>query len=141
MDRLVLTAVLVAVAVVVAVVLQRRDASRRDAPTQSAWSVPVQVDRHDFAKPEVEWLVVVFTSSTCDACASVWQKASPLESDAVAVVETEAIRDKELHDRYHIDAVPLLLIADREGVVRASFVGPVDSAELWSTVAGLREAG
>lgn len=138
MERLIVAAVLVAAAVVVAVVLQRRD---RDAPTASGWTVPMQVDRTDFARPETPWLVAVFTSATCDACGAVWAKALPLESDQVAVQELEAVRDKAVHDRYGIDAVPTIVVADAEGVVAASYVGPVTATDLWATVAELREPG
>lgn len=48
---------------------------------------------------------------------------------------------KPLHDRYRIDAVPLVVIADREGEVRASFLGEPTATDLWATVAELREPG
>lgn len=138
MERVIIALVLIAVAVVVAVVVQRR---RPDAPTQSSWRVPAQLDRADFTRPDAAWLVVVFTSATCDTCAGVRDKVAILESDVVATQEAEAVRDKALHDRYHIDAVPTLLIADDEGVVRASFVGPVTATDLWATMADVREPG
>jgi thioredoxin-related protein len=138
MERILIAAVLIAIAIVVAYVLQRR---RPDAPTQSSWTVPVQLDRQDFADPDRPWLVVTFTSATCSTCAGVKEKVAILESDAVAVQDVEAVADKALHDRYGIDAVPTLVIADGEGVVRASFVGPVTAADLWATMADLREPG
>jgi hypothetical protein len=46
---------------------------------------------------------------------------------------------RQLHDRYGIDAVPTVVVADHEGVVRASFLGQPTAAELWSALAGLRE--
>ena len=138
MDRFVIAAVLIVIAVVVALVLQRR---KPDAPTQSTWSVPAQVDRNDFPRPDAEWLVATFTSATCQSCAGVKQKVAVLASDAVAVADLEAVADKGLHDRYHIDAVPTLIVADAEGVVRASFVGPMTATDLWATMADLREPG
>ena len=138
MERVVITVVVVAVAVVVAIVLQRR---RPDAPTQSSWTVPAQLDRRDFDRPDADWLVVTFTSATCSTCAGVKEKVALLESPVVATQDVEAVADKALHDRYGIDAVPTLVIADREGVVSASFVGPVTAADLWATVADLREPG
>ena len=138
MERVVITVVLVAVAVVVAVVLQRR---KPDAPTQSSWTVPAQLDRRDFARPDAEWLVLTFTSATCQTCAGVKEKVTLLESPVVATQDVEAVADKALHDRYGIDAVPTLVIADRDGVVNASFVGPVTAADLWATMADLREPG
>jgi len=138
MERLAIAAVLVAVAVVVALVLQRR---RPDAPTQPAWSVPAQVDRQDFARPDAPWLVAVFTSATCSTCAGVYDKARALASDAVVVDDVELGERPREHERYAIDAVPTLVVADAEGVVRASFVGPVTATDLWAAVAEAREPG
>jgi hypothetical protein len=57
------------------------------------------------------------------------------------VCELEAVRDKAVHDRYGIDAVPTIVVADAAGVVAASYVGPVTATDLWATVAELREPG
>ena len=127
--------VLVALAVVVAVVLERR---RPDAPTQARWAVPSQLDRDDFTRPETPWLVAVFTSATCDSCAKVVAKAEPLESSEVAVEEVEYAVRPDLHRRYGIDAVPCIVMADAEGVVRASHVGPATATDLWATLAEVR---
>jgi hypothetical protein len=137
-DRLIVAAVLVVVAVVAAIVLQRR---RPDAPTGGDWSVPAQLDRDDFDRPSAPWLVAVFTSATCSSCQSVWERAQPLESDHVAVQHAEVAERADLHRRYGIDAVPTLVVADADGVVRASFVGPVNATDLWGTLAELREPG
>lgn len=138
MERLAIAAVLVVVAVTVALILQRR---RPQAPTRPAWTVPNQLDRGDFASPDAPWLVVVFTSATCDACAGVWDKAKLLESSAVAVQQVEATTERDLHARYGIDAVPLVVVADSEGVVCAHFLGPVTATDLWARVAEVREPG
>ena len=50
---------------------------------------PAQLDRADFPRPEAPWLVVLFTSSNCDSCAGLYDKAAALESDEVAVTEVE----------------------------------------------------
>lgn len=139
MERLIIGLVLAAGAVAVAMVLQRR---RTDAPTQPrSWTVPAQLDRADFLRPEAPWLVVLFSSATCDTCQGVLAKVEQLESPAVAVQEVEAVADRSLQERYHIDAVPTTVMADAEGVVRASFVGPVTAADLWATLADVREPG
>ena len=141
MERLLIAAVLIAVAVIVALVVQRRTGSA-DAPTQPAsWTVPAQLDRADFAGPEIPWLVVLFSSATCDTCAGIRNKVELLASAEVVVQDVEAVADKALQQRYAIDAVPTLVIADAKGVVRASFVGPVTAADLWATMADLREPG
>jgi thioredoxin-related protein len=138
-ERLVLVLVLVAVAIGVAVVVERR--RRPDAPTNVGHTVPDQLDRRDFARPEAPWLVAVFTSATCSTCAGVCDKARLLASDDVAVQEVEVGAARDLHERYRITAVPALVVADREGAVRASFLGPVTATDLWATVAELREPG
>lgn len=130
---------LAVVAAVAAWALQRREPP---APARgSSWTVPPLVDRAHFDRPDAPWLVAVFSSSTCLACQGTWQKAQHLESDAVAVVEVEAIERKDLHERYGIDAVPLVLIADAAGTVRRHFVGPPTATDLWAAVAELRAPG
>ena len=137
MDRLLIAAAIVVVAVVVALIVKRR---RPDAPTQPAGRVPTQLDRADFERPDAPWLVAVFTSATCATCADVVAKAAVLASDEVAVTDVEWQSQRGVHDRYRIDGVPLLVIADREGVVRGSFAGPVTATDLWAAVAAAREA-
>jgi hypothetical protein len=101
--------------------------------------VPAQLDRADFDRPDAPWLVAVFTSATCHTCADVVAKAEVLASDDVAVAHAEWQADKELHERYGIDGVPLLVIADAAGVVRRSFAGPVSATDLWAAVAAARD--
>ena len=48
---------------------------------------------------------------------------------------------KILHRRYGIEAVPTVVIADAEGVVRSSFVGPPVATQLWAAMAEAREEG
>lgn len=139
MDRLVLAGALVVVAAVVAAVVRARTAA--PAPTRTGHTVPDQLDRGDFDRPEVAWLVVEFSSRTCLSCAGTWEKVSVLESADVAVQDVAFQERKDLHERYGIEAVPLVLVADAEGVVRASFVGPPTAADLWAALAELREPG
>ena len=136
MERLLVALAIVAVAVVVALVARRR---RADPPTQPIGAVPAQLDRADFVRPDAAWLVVVFTSATCESCADVSRKAAVLASDDVAVAEVPYQTGKDVHARYAIDAVPLLVIADGAGVVRRSFVGPVSATDLWAAVAAARD--
>ena len=138
-ERLLIAAVLAAIALGVAFVLQRRQ--RPAAPVRTGWAVPQQVHRGDFARPDAPWLVLVFTSATCRTCAGIWDKARHLESDAVAVQEVEVGAERELHRRYRIEAVPTVVIADAEGAVHGSFLGPVTATDLWAAVAELREPG
>ena len=131
----------VAVAVVVGAVglgLVLRIRGRVAAPTQPSRAVPSQLDRADF-EPRTPWLVAVFSSATCDTCADVARKASVLQSESVGVVDVEYASARELHRKYDIQAVPIVVIADSEGVVRAGFAGPVTAEDLWGALADVRE--
>jgi hypothetical protein len=138
MERLLIAAVLVAVAVAVAFVLQRR---RPAPPTQARWAVPTQLDRDDFAGRDHPWLVVVFTSSSCESCNRATAKAEVLASPKVAYQEVRYQNDKALHQRYSIEAVPCICVADDDGVVRASFIGVPTATDLWAAVAEARDPG
>lgn len=133
-----LVIVLATAAALVAAVLRARTTA--DAPTRPTWAVPDHLDRREFERPEAPWLVAVFSSSTCSACRSTWDKVSVLASADVAAQDVEAGADAELHRRYGIDAVPLVLIAGPDGAVRAHFLGEPSTAELWATVAQVRDA-
>lgn len=117
----------VVAAVVIALLLERRKPA---PPTRDAYPVPAQLDRRDFPRPDAPWLLVLFSSSTCDSCGPMATRVLGLESEAVATVEVEARADKDLHRRYRVEGVPLVVLADGDGVVRAGFVGSVDSWEL-----------
>jgi hypothetical protein len=133
---LAITVVVAAVAVVAAVVITRRTAV--EAPTQPTYDVPAMVDRADFDRPDAPWLVVEFSSATCLSCRDVWEKVRQLESDDVAVQDVEAIERKDLHEKYAIDAVPMTVVVDRDGVTKTSFLGVPSAADLWAAVADLR---
>jgi hypothetical protein len=68
------------------------------------------------------------------------ERSKVLASDAVAVEEVEVKARPDLHRRYHIDAVPIIVVADTEGVVRTSFTGPPSAIDLWAAVASVRDA-
>ena len=84
---------------------------------------------------------MAFTSATCNACADLVAKASVAASREVHFIEVEYSVSRELHRRYAIDAVPTLVLANREGVVAASFIGRVTATDLWATIAEAREPG
>ena len=135
--RLVVLVVLTVLAVVVATALQRR--RRPDRPTAPSYEAPTQLDRDDFNRPDAPWLVVVFASETCDSCARVWQAVEPVGSPPVAVQQVVVQRDPALHRRYRIDGVPTTVVADAEGVVHRSWLGPFPATDLWGELARLRE--
>jgi hypothetical protein len=135
MSRVAIALGLIALAVVVALVLRRR---RPQPPTQSRWAVPGQLDRSDFEGPLTPWLVAVFTSSTCASCEGALAKAAPLACPEVVCQELSWQTRRDLHERYGIETVPMILVADAEGVVRASFIGQPPAGELWASVSDVR---
>lgn len=140
--------VVIAVSIVVVVGLVALAARRRqmsDAPTQKVFSVPSQIDRSDFNSSETikghpEWLIVVFTSSSCHVCADVWDKVQVMATNQVGVFKADFESDRALHERYGIDAVPTLIICDGAGVVQGHFLGPVSATDLWAAVATVRDS-
>jgi hypothetical protein len=131
--------VAVAILVVAAAVAWWLDHRRVSAPpSQGRAVVPQQLDRNDFPRPDAPWLVVLFTSRHCESCAGLVDKAMPLASPDVSVVEVEYTAAPELHERYQIDAAPITVIADAAGVTRGSFVGAFGAPDLWSALAELR---
>jgi hypothetical protein len=138
-ERAVTAVVLAGIVLLVAWIVQRRRPPA--APVRTGYSVPQQVARSDFERPEAPWLVAVFTSGTCDSCAGVWDRARHLDSAAVVVQEVEVGARRDLHDRYGIEAVPTTVVVDAAGVVRRSFLGPVTATDLWAAVAEAREPG
>ncbi len=139
MERVVIVVVVGIVALVVASIVQRRQPPT--APAETGYHIPTQLHRDDFDRSDAPWIVVLFTSATCRSCQGMWDKARHLESDAVAVQQIEVTEAKEIHERYRIDGIPTTLVADAEGVVRASFMGPATATDLWAAVAELREPG
>lgn len=137
MDRVLLVLGALAIAGAFAVALGRRTA----APSSNTHHVPSVLDRRDFIQPDAPWLVAVFTSSTCDTCAGVWERAELLASDVVACQRIDFQDDTSLHERYRIDGVPTLVVADADGAVRRAFLGPVTATDLWAAVADEREPG
>lgn len=138
MLRIVIVVAVVALAFVVAMIAQRR---APNAPARTGQVSPDQLDRDDFTRPSAPLLLAVFTSATCDVCADVWQKTTVFESTDVAVQRIDFPIDRVLHDRYTIDAVPMVLVVDRDGVVRNSFIGPLSSTDLAAAVTAATQAG
>jgi len=139
MVRLLPAVLLATVVALLAVYLQRRRPGA--APVVDRHHVPTALARADFARPEADWLVVVFTSATCDTCAATWEVARQLDSPAVATQQVEVSAEPVLHERYGIDAVPTTVVCDAQGGVVRSFLGPVSATHLWAAVAEARDPG
>ena len=134
--RVVIAVAILAVAGAIAWWLEHRRSVA--PPSQGRAVAPQQLDRNDFPRPDASWLVVLFTSRHCDSCAGLVDKALPLVSDDVAVVEVEYTLEPELHARYQIGAAPITVLVDRDGVTRKAFVGAFTATDLWNALAELR---
>ena len=132
MVRFLVALVVILVGVGIAYLLRRRDAGAMAQGKR--WSVPAQLERSDFTDPEADRLVVVFSSDSCDACAATWEQVNTLVGKGsmprTALQQISYQDHADLHDRYGIDAVPTLLVADADGVVQRSFVGPPEAKDL-----------
>jgi len=137
--RLGIAALLIAIAWIVGKHLDRRLASKAQ-PTERT-SVPAQLERADFPRPEAAWLVVLFSSKSCGGCAEMSEKLAVLATDEVAVCDVGYETQRELQERYSVDTVPLLVVADAEGVVRAHALGNVPASDMWAAVARARGRG
>jgi hypothetical protein len=133
--RVLIAAVLALGAMGVAALIRRR---KPEGPPVDSFPTPRQIRRDDFPRPDAPWLVALFSSTTCGSCPDLAAKIAPLDSPQVAVAELTYQDDRELHDRYGISAVPMVVVADHEGVVRAAFVGPTSATDIWAAVAELR---
>jgi thioredoxin-related protein len=133
----VIALVIGAVVVVAAMVIRQRRVV--DAPTQKVFSAPTQIDRTDFPISQHEWMIAVFTSATCHACADMLAKAQVVASKNVSVIEIEYSNKKELHRKYNIEAVPTVVVTDVHGIVHKSFLGPVSATDLWAGIASVRD--
>ena len=137
--RLLIAAALAAVVVAIALVARRR--ARPAPPPRAATPMPGQLDRADFPRPGAPWLVAYFWSRTCDSCIGMAEKVAALESPEVATCALEAADHRSLHQRYAIAAIPMVLVADADGVVRHGVVGAVSATDLWATLAAVRSGG
>lgn len=137
MDRLLLALTIMVAAAVVAEIVRRR--RRVDPPTQPRRQLPALLDRADF--DGAGWLVAVFTSDGCSTCADVVRKADVVRCDEVSVSIVSFQDRRDLHERYGIDAVPCLVVADPDGVVHDGFLGPVTATDLWAAIANARDPG
>ncbi|MFN3215674.1 MAG: TlpA family protein disulfide reductase [Acidimicrobiales bacterium] len=115
-----IVAVVVAGAAVLSVAMQRR---RPDPPTSPRMAVPQQLDRSDFADPDSPWLMVVFGSATCASCRDAWSIVERLDVPSVSVQRLDFPAERAIHERYRIDSVPTIVLADTDGVVRWSSLG------------------
>jgi len=136
--QVVIGVAVVAAGVAVAAALRRRAPV---GPPRDAYPVPRQLVRADFPRPEAPWLVAYFSSETCDSCQTLGPKVAVLEAPDVVACEVEFSTARRLHERYEIAAIPMILVADADGVVLRAFVGATSATDLWAAVAEAREPG
>ena len=131
-------AAVLAIAVVIAWRIRTR---RPQAVPFPAMTVPRQLHRADFPRADAPWLVAYFSSVSCGACKDLAPKVQVLECTQVAIHESSFETDRDTHTRYAIQALPMILIADTEGIVRRAFVGATTATDLWAAVAEVRAPG
>ena len=112
-----------------------------EGPPRDAYPVPRQLARADFARPDAPWLIAYFSSESCASCQGLGPKVAVLESAEVATCEVGFSSQRELHERYDVSAIPMILIANSGGVVLRAFVGPTSATDLWAALAECREPG
>jgi len=134
-------AIALVVLAVVGIVAWRLRRSRPAPPPRDPYPVPRQLDRADFARPDAPWLVAYFSSETCASCQGLGPKVLVLEGPQVATCDVSFEAARDLHDRYDIAAIPMILVTDAEGVVRRAFVGSTTATDLWAAVAEVRAPG
>lgn len=127
MGQALVVVALAAVAIAVSLIIQRRQPNAQVATSEP---LPTHIDRSAFVSADVSWLLVVFSSATCLACADVWKHVQGFERSDVAVQDVEVKVEPELHRTYNIDSVPSTLLADSAGIVRKSFIGPLSPSDI-----------
>ena len=85
-------------------------------------------------------IVVLFLGTVWIFMATLGEEGLPTGGPRVAVVEIEYTLQPDLHTRYQIDAAPITVLVDRQGVTRAAFIGAYSAPDLWSALADLRAA-
>ncbi len=131
MDKALLVFGSVAIAGVLSMILSRR----RAAPTAGTHHIPAQLDLDDFPGARGNWLLVVFSSAKCKTCAGIIVELEAMSRPGLITCEVEIEREHALHTRYQIDAVPTTVIADPDGRVRKSFLGPVNRERMENSLA------
>ncbi|MDP6323088.1 MAG: thioredoxin family protein [Acidimicrobiales bacterium] len=131
MSRLLVLIILSCAASLIAILL--RKFNYRNFVT-SGWSIPGHLIREDFGFLNDPWLVVIFSSESCETCKPVVAEGMKLASLGIAVQEVAAETNKGLHEKYDIDAVPMLLLVDKFGVVRSSHLGPINFDEVKKSI-------
>ncbi len=118
--------VLVAAAVLIAASVARLVRIRRHATNAGTdHHIPDRLDLAHFAHASKQWLIVAFTSTSCESCHRVVAAIDRMDRDDLVTTTVELESNPDLHHHYRIDAVPTTLIADPGGTVRKSFLGPV----------------
>ena len=131
MSRLIVLIVLSSGASLAAVLLKKLN--YRNFVT-SGWSIPGHLSREDFGFLNEPWLVVIFSSESCETCKPVVAEGMTLTSLGIAIQEITAETNRGLHEKYDIDAVPMLLLVDKFGVVRSSHLGPINFGEVKKSI-------
>lgn len=115
--------IVLVIAVAAAAVAHLVNGRGPDAPSTPHFAVPQQLDRSDFDQPRTPWLLALFSSETCLACHDARAVLADVRFSTVVVQDLPVETTKAVHDRYGVDAVPIVTLADGAGVVRWSWLG------------------
>lgn len=115
--------IVVIVALVAGAVAYLVNGRAPDAPSTPQFAAPQQLDRADFDRPDTPWLLALFSSETCLSCHDARAVLADVTFSSVVVQDLPVETDKATHDRYGVDAVPIVALADADGVVRWSWLG------------------
>lgn len=130
---------IVVIAVLAVLLFSARRKAEETKPTSYDLPSVIEVgDINDTATVHV----LMFSSTSCEGCSGVWDKAKVLESKEVEVlnISYQDEQGKKLHEKYQIEAVPSLLITDKQGNTLKAFMGSVTATDLWAAVAEARGA-
>ncbi len=129
------------VAVAVAAAISRLFGATHPADSASTDRyIPEHLDPARFALASGKWLIVVFSSATCETCRTVVDDIAAMAKADLLTIAVQFEQDPNLHRHYRIDAVPTTLIADPTGTVRKSFLGPVGRKALEIALAEATQA-
>ena len=82
------------------------------------------------------WTIVVFLVLLALLAKFAWRPLLEALDSREATIKKALI--SPLRERYSIDAVPMIVVADDQGITRASFIGVPTAADLWAALAELR---
>lgn len=131
----------VAVIALVTTVVSRRFAppARQFVPPPSTFGVPAQMSLEDISPQFRPWVLVLFTSQTCEGCLRARSLAQTIRSEGLEIKFIDSSEQPGLFEKYSIEGVPLFVLCDESGLVCGHMFG--SSSELFEMIAGVARSG